>query len=222
MTAGKRKTKAQPAVTEPAADLVSTANANQLPVVSEAEQLEADIQPFLMQDQAGAQAVLARVCPRTETRVRVTVALFLSGLCRGLTHRAALEKAGIPWAMYSSVLRGNKALSAIYEHVSAIHTVIIKQSRENALQLRAVDGYEDPVYVKGVKVGTIRRYSDKLLELALKASDPKTYGDKDKAQQAATVNVGIQFISEGVHHTPQATVTVSPAGQDKPKGENIE
>lgn len=40
---------------------------------------------------------------------------------------------------------------------------------------RAVDGWEEPVFFKGVRCGTIQRFSDNLLELRLKAVAPQRY-----------------------------------------------
>lgn len=46
---------------------------------------------------------------------------------------------------------------------------------ELEIHRRAVDGYEEPVYQKGELVGTITRYSDRLLELRAKGLMPDRY-----------------------------------------------
>lgn len=43
---------------------------------------------------------------------------------------------------------------------------------------RAVNGYDQPVYHKGVKCGTTRKYSDTLLMFLLKAARPYRYQDR--------------------------------------------
>ena len=43
---------------------------------------------------------------------------------------------------------------------------------ESELHRRAVEGYEEPVYQRGEKVGTVRKYSDRLLELRFKSLIP--------------------------------------------------
>ncbi len=43
---------------------------------------------------------------------------------------------------------------------------------ESELHRRAVLGYEEPVYQRGEKVGTVRKYSDRLLELRIKSLIP--------------------------------------------------
>lgn len=42
-----------------------------------------------------------------------------------------------------------------------------------ALHVRAVEGVEEPVWYQGEQVGTVRRYSDRLLELSLKHHAPE-------------------------------------------------
>jgi hypothetical protein len=43
---------------------------------------------------------------------------------------------------------------------------------------RGVEGWEEPVFYKGEQCGTIRRYSDRMLELLLKAHRPEKYADR--------------------------------------------
>ena len=50
---------------------------------------------------------------------------------------------------------------------------------------RAVEGWDKPVYYRGQPVGTVRHYSDKLLELLLKAHRPEVY-DRSKATKNPT------------------------------------
>lgn len=46
---------------------------------------------------------------------------------------------------------------------------------EQEARRRAVEGVEEPVFQKGERVGTIQRYSDKLLEFLLKGAKPQKY-----------------------------------------------
>lgn len=43
-----------------------------------------------------------------------------------------------------------------------------RESIEQEIHRRAIDGWEEPVYQKGEMVGTIRRFSDRMLELKAK------------------------------------------------------
>jgi len=43
---------------------------------------------------------------------------------------------------------------------------------------RAMDGTEEPVFYQGQQVGTVQKYSDRMLTVLLKAHRPERYGDK--------------------------------------------
>ncbi len=47
---------------------------------------------------------------------------------------------------------------------------------------RAVDGWDEPVYHQGVMCGTVRRYSDGLLTMLLKARRPEKYRDRSSLE----------------------------------------
>jgi hypothetical protein len=49
---------------------------------------------------------------------------------------------------------------------------------EGTADQRAIDGWDEPVYQGGELVGTRRRYSDRLLELRLKAERPDKYRER--------------------------------------------
>ena len=52
---------------------------------------------------------------------------------------------------------------------------------EEALHERAVEGVDEPIVNHlGQVVGYKKKYSDRLLEVQLKALDPDTYSDKNK------------------------------------------
>lgn len=51
---------------------------------------------------------------------------------------------------------------------------------ELEIHRRAIEGYEEPVYQRGELVGTITRYSDKLLELRAKGLMPDRYAVERK------------------------------------------
>lgn len=46
---------------------------------------------------------------------------------------------------------------------------------EEEARRRAVDGVDEPVYYKGENVGSVKKYSDKLLEMLLKANRPEKF-----------------------------------------------
>jgi hypothetical protein len=56
---------------------------------------------------------------------------------------------------------------------------------EDAAFARAVEGVEVPVFHRGVRVGSVRRYSDALLIALLKAKRPAAYRDNTSGEPDA-------------------------------------
>lgn len=59
-------------------------------------------------------------------------------------------------------------------------TQAYRESLEHEAYRRAVNGTLRPVYYKGNEVGSVREYSDRLLELLLRANDPQKYGNRSQ------------------------------------------
>jgi hypothetical protein len=92
-----------------------------------------------------------------------------------------------------SVWRSSRAFSALYQAAHECGNEIRQVKREEEADRRAMDGYLDPVYWDGKKVGTIRRYSDKLLEIQLKANSAK-YRDKPAETGAAGGGITLNIV----------------------------
>lgn len=60
---------------------------------------------------------------------------------------------------------------------------------------RAVDGWNEPVFYQGAVVGYIKRKSDRILELMLKAHMPEKFGDKVDVN--ANVTGGVLLVPAG-------------------------
>lgn len=56
---------------------------------------------------------------------------------------------------------------------------------------RAIDGVQEPVFYKGLQIGSITKYSDKMLEILLKGEMPDKYGN---AQTADSDDSGVLVI----------------------------
>ncbi len=127
-------------------------------------------------------------------------ALFLDELARhGIVIRAA--RAASPHAAPRSALKTfyharnrDPEFAEAWDNAVATATSVV----ESELHRRAVEGYEEPVYQRGEKVGTVRRYSDRLLELRAKALLPhyrERSGDINvtaTAQAAAVATVDME------------------------------
>ena len=66
-----------------------------------------------------------------------------------------------------------------------------RESLEAEVHRRAVDGWDEPVYQRGELVGTIRRHSDRMLELLIKKNIPEY---REKLAVDATVRGGVMVV----------------------------
>ena len=117
----------------------------------------------------------------------------LEGIAVGGKMLIVTSKAGFDsWSTFESLaLRKCKAVKKLY--------LLAKEERKNrrlhgaeeALYERAVEGVDEPmVNHLGQIVGYKKKYSDKLIEVQLKALDPDKYSDKkDKTDKGLVINV---------------------------------
>jgi hypothetical protein len=91
---------------------------------------------------------------------------------------------------------GNR--TRIYEWQQADDTFAhqMAEARVQAIELleaearrRAYDGWAEPVYQRGVQVGTVTRYSDNLMMFLLKGLAPETYRDRLDVRAITTSEV---------------------------------
>lgn len=59
---------------------------------------------------------------------------------------------------------------------------------EDEARLRAVEGWQEPVWYQGVQCGTVRKFSDTLLICLLKAHHPDKYADRQKVENKVTIS----------------------------------
>ncbi len=90
----------------------------------------------------------------------------------------AAEKSGITRQTHYNWIRNDDRYAAVYENEIRPQCI---SALEDEAQRRAM-GYEEAVYYKGEKVGTITRYSDRLMELLLKANNPEKYRERSEVK----------------------------------------
>lgn len=75
---------------------------------------------------------------------------------------------------------------------------------EREARRRAVEGVDEPIYYKGEEVGTVRRYSDRLLEYLLGATRPEKFRPHYEAPKKASddVNRKIAELAERLRLDP--------------------
>lgn len=77
---------------------------------------------------------------------------------------------------------------------------LFRESIEEEVRRRAIDGVEEGVYFQGAKVDTVTKYSDSLLTLLVKKENPE-YGDKLKVDTTITGGV---LLTAAPAATPEA------------------
>lgn len=113
---------------------------------------------------------------------------------------AELRRHGIPAAAAraASPHAAGSAASSFYhlrrmdpEFASAWEAALEEATAGVELEMhrRAVEGYDEPVYQKGELVGTVTKYSDRLLELRAKALLPQKYIERRAVELNGKVDV---------------------------------
>lgn len=72
------------------------------------------------------------------------------------------------------VKESNKEFGALWDEAVDIAT----DALEREARRRAVQGWPEPVFHQGRKVGTIRKYSDRMLEILLKGHRPEKFRER--------------------------------------------
>lgn len=97
--------------------------------------------------------------------------IVLEQLSKGLSYLAAANAAGISRRLIFLWREKDKAFDAACNEA---HQAGIDAMEDEALR-RAVQGTDRPVYQQGMLVGYVREYSDRLLEMNLKARRPEKW-----------------------------------------------
>lgn len=105
--------------------------------------------------------------------------VFLNNLidCGGNIGRAA-NMSGITRQTHYKWLRDDARYAAVYENDVRPQAV---SALEDEAHRRAM-GYAEDVYFQGQKVGTVTKYSDRLMELLLKANNPDKYRERSEVK----------------------------------------
>ncbi len=108
--------------------------------------------------------------------------VFLNNLieCGGNIGRAA-SMSGITRQTHYQWLRNDARYAAAYENDVRPQAVSALEDEAN----RRAMGYEEDVYFQGQKVGKITKYSDRLMELLLKANNPDKYRERAEIRTTA-------------------------------------
>lgn len=118
---------------------------------------------------------MARIAdPSTNSLTPEKKAEFLSHLSECGNVTKAAELAELSRCYLYQRKRSDEQFSADWEEAARIGALRL----EDEARRRAVDGWEEPVWNRGEMCGTVRKYSDTLLIVLLKAHHKDKYGDK--------------------------------------------
>lgn len=110
----------------------------------------------------------------------------------GVVYRAA-EAANIHRSEVYRTIHEDPAFAAAFE--DARRTFVERAEAE--VYRRGIEGYDEPVYQGGERVGVVRKYSDVLLMATLNANDPAKWRRTTRVEQTGPGGGPIQ-IAEGM------------------------
>lgn len=104
--------------------------------------------------------------------------VFLEALSTYGNISRAAEKSGLDRAGLYVKRRNDNAFSAEWDKAMEIGVEAI----EDEAKRRAFEGWEEPVWYRGDLCGTVRKFSDTLLIVLLKAHKPEKYRENSKVE----------------------------------------
>ena len=140
----------------------------------------------------GLKQLLARVFPQDESRAR-DHAKVLMLVAAGVHTLDALDQCRMIWTNVSGVQCHSPLFCQAWMAARESGDTIRRAQAERALHKRGVEGWDEASYGKD---GFIRKYSDKCLELYLRAEDPKKYGERTEKSGSGVViqvNLGVNL-----------------------------
>lgn len=99
---------------------------------------------------------------------------FLAKLEEGSTVSAAAAAVNIGRRTAYEWRADDTAFANAWDEAVEVGTDLL----EDEAKRRAADGYDEPVFWQGKQVGVVRKYSDRLLQVMLKARRPEKFKDR--------------------------------------------
>lgn len=110
---------------------------------------------------------------------------FLSALAEYGNVTQAAEKAGVNRVYLYEVRAEDKAFKKEWKEAARYGALRL----EDEARRRAIEGWEEPVWHKGKECGTVRKYSDTLLIVLLKAHHPEKYAERNKTENSGEISI---------------------------------
>ena len=130
------------------------------------------------------------------------------------TKKAVIDALEIDYHRLNKHLRENKGFAEAFLEAEEYYV----DTLEEEIHRRAVTGYEEPVFGKEGQIGTIKRYSDRLLEVAIKGRRDKYRNNFNKSGVDGS-NVGVIVIQSPGTKTAKDWANWAGATIDNDSGE---
>ena len=114
-------------------------------------------------------------------------ALILNEICNTGVAGLACVTVGVGVSHFRRLRQENEEMQALMDEAMSIYHERLRYTIHN----KAVDGWEEPVYYKGEEVGSVHRFSERLLELQAKRHMPEY---RDKSQMDVNVAGGVLVV----------------------------
>lgn len=111
---------------------------------------------------------------------------FIEAIATGSEDKEACEFAGVTLQAIRARQRSDIEFAKAYKAARAARIEVYRSEARR----RAVDGWAEPVFYRGEQVGRVRKHSDRMLEVLLKAEDPDTFGDRKVVEILTTPMTG--------------------------------
>ena len=124
---------------------------------------------------------------------------FIEGIAMAYKTRHVLAELKMAWHECVKLQCVDSRLYSLYMVAKQKGEELRQLTREEEADRRAVEGVLEPQYHKGDICGYVRRYSDSLLALQLKAGNPERYQEK---QQVEMKGIMLNLNVAGVEREP--------------------
>ncbi len=114
--------------------------------------------------------------------------VFLLALAESGNVTRAAKKAKLSRTQLYNKRKADPAFAKVWDEAEALGVSAL----EDEARRRAYDGWLEPVFHKGVKVGTVRKFSDTLLIVLLKAHKPEKYRENIKMDSQISGDVSVR------------------------------
>lgn len=126
-----------------------------------------------------------------EPQARERIEVFLSARANGFGVLDALAGAElVGWSAWTKLKRAFPGLQRVYDACSETGEDFRREIRRDAAHQRAVEGWLEPVFYKGQRVGYKARFSPQLLQLLMQGDDPEKYSPHKVVEHQHTVDAG--------------------------------